>query len=292
MVRTRGLEWCRPMRPAAQAPAERHADGGCANRDGPFPAPQARSPEGLRGRLGNRGLVRFAARLRHPGRFRRPRVRARLLRAPAGRSAPPPAVLAWAFRPTSRFHACPPAALLLAGLLLTPSHLSNCGPFFPQATFTCTNRPELKKPIEAYLAAPDKEHAKFEAVYLLLRHPGLKPYLQGGPSLRKKLAGIDSLRENWWCSIGAAQQRRATEEWDRLSRIDTAPNYLGQADEVLVSVNRLFTDTAASVAPLSDSAPLRCPRAGPGSPVPGGASALGRGIGSTGGITVRGQRPR
>lgn len=92
--------------------------------------------------------------------------------------------------------------------------------------------------------------------------------------------------------IGAAQRRRATEEWDRLSRIDTAPNYLGQADEVLVSVNRLFTDTAAPVAPLSDSAPLRCPRAGPGSPISLCATAVGRGIGSTGGITVRGQRPR
>ncbi|MBZ0189526.1 MAG: hypothetical protein K8F91_24985, partial [Candidatus Obscuribacterales bacterium] len=58
--------------------------------------------------------------------------------------------------------------------------------------------PELKPYLAAYRAATTAEKRKFEALYICLKFPGLRPYVTSGLMRQAKLAEIDSYRDNWW----------------------------------------------------------------------------------------------
>ncbi|MCP5116240.1 MAG: hypothetical protein GY953_35885, partial [bacterium] len=62
--------------------------------------------------------------------------------------------------------------------------------------------PELAPDLSSWRSAADAEQKRFAAALLLLRFPGLKPHLVTGLGMRTKAAGIEDLRDNWWCSFG------------------------------------------------------------------------------------------
>ncbi|HEV2387013.1 MAG TPA: hypothetical protein VGS20_07115 [Candidatus Acidoferrales bacterium] len=70
--------------------------------------------------------------------------------------------------------------------------------------------PELRTSLAAYAAASGPER-NFAAVILLLRFPGLRPFVPAGLPRwglfhgPEPLAQIDSFRDNWWCAMGPVQ---------------------------------------------------------------------------------------
>ena len=48
--------------------------------------------------------------------------------------------------------------------------------------------PELKAPMGAYLAAASGEGRKFAAIYLMLNHPGVRPFVDSGIGRRDAMA--------------------------------------------------------------------------------------------------------
>ena len=59
--------------------------------------------------------------------------------------------------------------------------------------------------LKAYLDAPDKDARKFEAVYLMLKNPGLRPFVETGFGRLTPISKIDDLHDNWWCSFNPQQ---------------------------------------------------------------------------------------
>jgi tetratricopeptide (TPR) repeat protein len=118
--------------------------------------------------------------------------------------------------------------------------------------------PELKPYLDAYVAAPENATKKFAAVYLMLKYPGTRPYVDEGIGRPTPLNQIDNYRDNWWCALKekdketnaeadnrpgnplpkmgreagaldfltAAQKAAAQAEVQKLHTLDTAPNYL------------------------------------------------------------------
>jgi len=118
--------------------------------------------------------------------------------------------------------------------------------------------PELKPYLDAYVAAPGNDAKKFAAVYLMLKYPGTRPYVDEGIGRPTPLHQIDTYRNNWWCALQekdkatdaeagnrpgnpfpkmgretgaldfltAAQKAAAQAEVQKLRALDTAPNYL------------------------------------------------------------------
>ncbi len=99
--------------------------------------------------------------------------------------------------------------------------------------------PQLKPPINEWLAAQGPDAQRFAAAFMMLQNPGLRFYVDPGPGRITELDKIDSLRDNWWPSLVAqnfqkqtypgflfaAQKKSADEEWQKLSAIN-APNFL------------------------------------------------------------------
>jgi hypothetical protein len=67
--------------------------------------------------------------------------------------------------------------------------------------------PELAEGLKTYTEARPGEARRFAAVFLILRNPGLHPYVEVGISRATPLARIDNLRDNWWCSFAPAEPR-------------------------------------------------------------------------------------
>ncbi len=122
--------------------------------------------------------------------------------------------------------------------------------------------PDLKAPLQAYLDASEPEARNFAAVFLMLRFPGMRPYVQAGFGRLTPMGKLDELRDNWWCPfrpapngppdyyrvssvlgapllvlypdgapkaqfLTADQRSRAEGEWSRLTAMPAAPEYLG-----------------------------------------------------------------
>ena len=115
--------------------------------------------------------------------------------------------------------------------------------------------PELKKDFAKYLSEKNIEDRRFEAVLLILRNPGIQPYLREGIGRLDPVGKIDNLRDNWWCSLeedkgpdgrrlirparglpemgngvpeflNESETKEAEEEWNVITRIGAAPSYL------------------------------------------------------------------
>jgi hypothetical protein len=56
----------------------------------------------------------------------------------------------------------------------------------------------------AEVAASDRAALGFTATLTLLRHPGLRPYVDPSVGRGTPLAAIDPYRDNWWCSPGSS----------------------------------------------------------------------------------------
>jgi hypothetical protein len=105
------------------------------------------------------------------------------------------------------------------------------------------------------------EDSSFRAALLLLRHPGLRPYIVTGANMRAESDEVDNYRDNWWCSfdlgerldvwpqwragmtdngtgppqpqtpefVSDADRDQFNSEWNRLLALPTAPNLLSDA---------------------------------------------------------------
>jgi hypothetical protein len=125
--------------------------------------------------------------------------------------------------------------------------------------------PELKSSLESYRTAKTNEDRQDAGVLMLLKFPGLRPYVMSGAGRWLPLDRLDNLRDNWWCPLtlgvdfelpnflkvnrrpgGAAEQPqpppqptfapflsqaerdKTKEELDRLASLDSGPDFLGR----------------------------------------------------------------
>jgi tetratricopeptide (TPR) repeat protein len=114
--------------------------------------------------------------------------------------------------------------------------------------------PELRPYLDAYLAATNNDAKKFAAVFLMLKYPGTRPYVDPGIGRLTPLDKIDDFRNNWWCAqkakeaegerqqgtlvpllpggaaagdfLTAAQKQAAQADSQKLHALETGPNYL------------------------------------------------------------------
>lgn len=138
--------------------------------------------------------------------------------------------------------------------------------------------PELAAEVDEFGALSDRSAQRFALAWLILRHPGIRPYVGASTKREDPIGEIDALRENWWCSfdamapmhtanylkrIGAgsefyginpprpknqpgdlsflsdAEKSAAEAELARLEKIPAAPSYLG---DVAVNFARAHPD--------------------------------------------------
>ena len=132
--------------------------------------------------------------------------------------------------------------------------------------------PELQPYLDAYLAASGNDAKKFAAVFLILKYPGTRPYVDEGVGRLTPLDQIDNYRNNWWCALPekgkepdaeaegrpgnpllkmvreasaldfltAAQKAAVQAEVQKLRALETAPNYL--VAQVLAWAKRMPND--------------------------------------------------
>ena len=158
-----------------------------------------------------------------------------------------------------------------------------------------TLAPELKQPFTGYMGASDKDARKFEAIYLMLKNPGLRPFIETGFGRLTPIAKIDDLRDNWWCSLSPqvenyqsnyyhsraqfstplamlygngksaavflaqGDRAQADSEWNALKAIAAAPTFLSEQ-----AVNYLKTHAADPRAPEALALAVRSTRYGCG----------------------------
>ncbi|MGB0036678.1 MAG: hypothetical protein WBP79_14500, partial [Candidatus Acidiferrales bacterium] len=60
--------------------------------------------------------------------------------------------------------------------------------------------PELKDDLQKYTAEDSQDKRAFAARIVILRNPGLRPYLTAGVARASALSEMDQYRDNWWCN--------------------------------------------------------------------------------------------
>jgi len=113
--------------------------------------------------------------------------------------------------------------------------------------------PELKPLVDAYLKTQTPVESKSAGIYLILKTPAARPFVDSGLGRETVLMERDSYRDNWWCAgapkiyyynddgevterkifafadfLTEAQKNSAKSETAKLSSLGTAPNYLAQ----------------------------------------------------------------
>jgi hypothetical protein len=115
--------------------------------------------------------------------------------------------------------------------------------------------PELRVPLTDYLKAPDAGARQIAAIFLLLKQPGMRPFLSSGLGRLTSIGKIDDYRDNWWCALdveqmpaaptffSAAEKTAGDAERALLISRGTAPNYL--AAQTVVWATRIPGDPRA-----------------------------------------------
>jgi hypothetical protein len=125
--------------------------------------------------------------------------------------------------------------------------------------------PQLNEAMRAYQNVSDPKARHLEAALIMLRNPGMRPFVRAGLSRLTQLNRIDNYGENWWCDprslvvrgfpyqrtlfefetdsafpnafvpkltfpefMTATQRTTARTELSRLAALEPAPNYLGK----------------------------------------------------------------
>ncbi|MGB9181785.1 MAG: hypothetical protein WCB68_21320 [Pyrinomonadaceae bacterium] len=99
--------------------------------------------------------------------------------------------------------------------------------------------PELKADIGAYQSADTVDARKFAAAYIILKYPGLRPYVDLGIGRTTQLAEIDSYRDNWWCDKAPLAYAQEVEKTGEEAQPETArsvaklaaPDFLSNTQE-------------------------------------------------------------
>ena len=113
--------------------------------------------------------------------------------------------------------------------------------------------PEMQEQVAGYITATPQAR-KFVASYIILKNPGMKPFISAGIGRTTPLDKIDNFRDNWWCELGGdrsplrvksklpqgqagkkesypgfltkEQVQKMEQEMQALEKTKTAPNYL------------------------------------------------------------------
>ncbi len=113
--------------------------------------------------------------------------------------------------------------------------------------------PEIKLLVDSYLKTQTPIESKSAGIYLILKTPATRPYVDSGLGRGTTLTERDSYRDNWWCAeapklyyynnegeqterkifafadfLTEAQKTAAKSETTKLNTFGTAPNYLAQ----------------------------------------------------------------
>jgi hypothetical protein len=101
--------------------------------------------------------------------------------------------------------------------------------------------PALRKDVQYYIDAPSAEEKRFAGAYIILKYPGMRPYVGVGLSRLTPIGRIDNFRDNWWCDLkklndappapdflGQSQKTVAQNEVSRLIQVGSAAAYLGR----------------------------------------------------------------
>jgi hypothetical protein len=63
--------------------------------------------------------------------------------------------------------------------------------------------PELKDYLQAFISAKTPAQKHYEAIYAILKLPGLRPFLDPGLGRGTPINKLDDYRDNWWCANAA-----------------------------------------------------------------------------------------
>lgn len=133
--------------------------------------------------------------------------------------------------------------------------------------------PELGPGLDEYRATINRDARAFTGIFMILRFPGLKPYVQENVGRLTPIDQIDTYRDNWWCALdpstigtsregdrlsapleilyrtaqdqtfeflSASQAQAAQYELQRLASLGPAPNYFSQ--QVMAWAQRASND--------------------------------------------------
>jgi hypothetical protein len=76
--------------------------------------------------------------------------------------------------------------------------------------------PELGPGLDEYRATINRDARTFTGIFMILRFPGLKPYVQANVGRLTPIDQIDNYRDNWWCALDPSASGTSRES-DRLS---------------------------------------------------------------------------
>ena len=83
-----------------------------------------------------------------------------------------------------------------------------------------TGQLAFKEAFASYISEPDLGKKKFAAAYLMLKHPGMHPYVDAGFGRLTAIDKIDDFRDNWWCSFSADEKDAPTNYYRLQSAIE------------------------------------------------------------------------
>lgn len=136
--------------------------------------------------------------------------------------------------------------------------------------------PELREAWRSYQSEKTPASRKFAAVFLILKAPGLRPWIEPGLGREDPVTQLNIFRDNWWCPtqhwlyldrnelrdplqslypggraaapefLSKAEVEQASKERERLDGMNTAPNYLCR--EVVQWVRRNPSDARGAEA--------------------------------------------
>ncbi len=107
------------------------------------------------------------------------------------------------------------------------------------------DQPEMAQGLAYYLAAKDDKERSFAAISLILRLPGLSPYLDPGlgrgfvdlfqDHTPVALGQIDRFRDNWWCQGGMALQQRHLRNWEEFTEFPSGmtASFLSEQEQAM-----------------------------------------------------------
>ena len=114
---------------------------------------------------------------------------------------------------------------------------------------------DLRPAMQEFLNAQGADAQHQAAIFILLRNPGLRPYVTPG-LLREGVVRTDSFRDNWWCGLSVtAEQPGGPREIDRVNPRPQDPLLVIYPDRSMVSP-RFLGDRVREKA-TSDLAALR-----------------------------------
>jgi len=101
--------------------------------------------------------------------------------------------------------------------------------------------PEMKTQLDSYLTAKDAAERQDAMLYLILKFPGARPYVDPGMGRLTAYAQIDDYRDNWWCDVERREINRSTPSAAPVAA-PQAPGFLSAALQAIVSDERRKLD--------------------------------------------------